>query len=135
MCHNSVFYWEYENEKKTGQKNLTFPNEYLNLGFLNEFLSKIWILRESRSIELMILKKSQLYLIGRTMTSWTSRTISWVKAKTCATLVTKWILDTAIFASTIIWPFGPFWFSSWGLRKIGLCYTFSFMAHLQIKAN
>ena len=24
MCQYSVFYWEYENEKKTGPKNLTF---------------------------------------------------------------------------------------------------------------
>ena len=27
MCQYSVFYGEYENEKKTGQKNLTFPDE------------------------------------------------------------------------------------------------------------
>ena len=29
MCQYSVFYGEYKNEKKTGQKNLTFPR----LGF------------------------------------------------------------------------------------------------------
>ena len=121
-------------KKRKMAKNLTLPHWDSNPRFLNKtFPPKIWILREIRSIELMIIKKAQLYLIGRTMTSWTSRTISWVNAKTCATLVTKWILDTSIFASTIIWPFGPFWFSSWWLWEIGLCYTFSFMTHLKIK--
>ena len=41
MCQYSVFYGEYENEKKTGQKNLTFPDGDLNPGFLNKFLPKI----------------------------------------------------------------------------------------------
>jgi hypothetical protein len=61
MCQYLVFYGEYENEKKTGQKNLTFPEGDLNLGFLNKFPPKIWILREIRSIELTVLKKSRLY--------------------------------------------------------------------------
>ena len=30
MCQYSFFYGEYENEKKTGQKNLTFPDGDLN---------------------------------------------------------------------------------------------------------
>ena len=46
ICQYSVFYGEYENEKKTGQKNLTFPDGDLNPGFLNKFPPKIWILRE-----------------------------------------------------------------------------------------
>ena len=37
MCQYSVFYGKYENEKKTGQKILTFPDEDLNLGFLIKF--------------------------------------------------------------------------------------------------
>ena len=62
MCQYSVFYEEYENEKKTGQKNLTFPDGDLNPGFLNKtFPPKISILREIRSIELKVLKKSWLY--------------------------------------------------------------------------
>ena len=41
MFQYSVFYGEYENENKKEQKNLTFPNEDLNPGFLNPgFLSK-----------------------------------------------------------------------------------------------
>ena len=35
------FYGEYENEKKMGQKNLTFPDGDLNPGFLNKFPPKI----------------------------------------------------------------------------------------------
>ena len=62
MCQYSVFYGEYENEKKTGQKNLTFSNGDLNPGFLNKFPPTIWNLREIRSIELTVLKKSRLYL-------------------------------------------------------------------------
>jgi hypothetical protein len=58
MCQYSVLYGEYEKEKKTGRKNLTFPNGDLNPGFLNKFPPKIWILREIRSIELTVLKKS-----------------------------------------------------------------------------
>ena len=56
MCQYSVFYGEYENEKKTGQKNLTFPNGDLNPGFLNKFPPTILIFREIRSIELTVLK-------------------------------------------------------------------------------
>ena len=56
MCQYSVFYGEYENEKKTGQKNLTFSDGDLNPGFFNKFPHKIWILREIRSIELKVLK-------------------------------------------------------------------------------
>jgi len=41
MCQYAVFYEECENEKKTGQKNLTFPNGDLNPRFLNKFLPKI----------------------------------------------------------------------------------------------
>ena len=37
MCQYSVFYGEYENEKKTGQKNLTFRDGDLNPRFLNKF--------------------------------------------------------------------------------------------------
>ena len=55
------FYWEYEKEKETGQKSLTFQDGDLNPGFLNKFPSKIRILREIRSIELTVLKKSRLY--------------------------------------------------------------------------
>ena len=62
MCQYSVVYGEYENEKKTGQKNLTFPDVDLNPGLLNKFPPIIWILREIRSIELTVLKKSRLYL-------------------------------------------------------------------------
>ena len=62
MCQYSVFYGEYENEKKTGQKHLTFPNGDLNRRFLNKLLPTIWNLREIRSIELTVLKKSRLYL-------------------------------------------------------------------------
>ena len=46
MCQYSVFYGEYENEKKMGQKNLTFPDGDLNPGFLHKFPPKICILRE-----------------------------------------------------------------------------------------
>ena len=43
-------------------KKLTLPHWDLNPGFLNKtFLPKIWILREIRSIELTVLKKSLLY--------------------------------------------------------------------------
>ena len=41
MCQYSVFYGKYENEKKTGQKNLTFPDGDLNPEFLNKFPPKI----------------------------------------------------------------------------------------------
>ena len=61
MCQYSVFYGEYENEKKTGQKNLTFPDGDLNPGFLNKFPPTIWLSRDIRSIELTVLKKSRLY--------------------------------------------------------------------------
>jgi hypothetical protein len=37
MGQYSVFCGEYENEKKTGQKNLTFPAGDLNPRFLNKF--------------------------------------------------------------------------------------------------
>ena len=37
MYQYSVFYGEYENEKKTGQKKLTFPNGDLNPRFLSKF--------------------------------------------------------------------------------------------------
>jgi hypothetical protein len=46
MCQYSVFYGEYENEKKMGQKNLTFPDGDLNPEFLHKFPPKICILRE-----------------------------------------------------------------------------------------
>ena len=48
MCQYSVFYGEYENEKKTGQKNLTFPDGDMNPRFLNKFPTTILILREIR---------------------------------------------------------------------------------------
>ena len=41
MRQCSVFYEKYENEKKTGQKNLIFPDRDLNPGFLNKFPQKI----------------------------------------------------------------------------------------------
>ena len=58
----SVFYGEYENEKNTGQKNLTFSYGDLNPGFLKKLPPTIWILREIRSIELTVLKKPQSIL-------------------------------------------------------------------------
>ena len=61
MCQYSVFYGEYENEKKTVQKKIDLPNGDLNPEFLNKFLPTILILREIRSIEHTVLKKSQLY--------------------------------------------------------------------------
>ena len=36
MCQYSVFYGEYENRKKTGQKNLTLPNGDLNPKFFEQ---------------------------------------------------------------------------------------------------
>ena len=50
----------HENEKKTGQKRLTFPDWDLNPGSLNNFLPQNLNLREIRSIELKVLKKSWL---------------------------------------------------------------------------
>ena len=41
MCQYSVFYGEYENEKKTGQNFLTFSDGDLNPGYLNYFPPKI----------------------------------------------------------------------------------------------
>ena len=67
MCQYSVFYGEYEKEKKTGQKNLTFSNRDLNPGFFNMFLPKIWILREIRLIEHTVLKKSRRYVSSQKM--------------------------------------------------------------------
>ena len=60
MCQYSVFYGEYENEKKTGQKNLTFLDGDLNPGFLNKFPPNISILREIRFIEPGVLRTSGL---------------------------------------------------------------------------
>ena len=43
MCQYSVFYGEYENEKKTGQKNLTFPNGQVptqNLNFEGDQINR-----------------------------------------------------------------------------------------------
>ena len=37
MRQYSVFYGEYENEKKKGQKNLPSPKKDWNPGFLNKF--------------------------------------------------------------------------------------------------
>jgi hypothetical protein len=37
MFQYSFFYGEYENEKKMGQKMLTFPDWDLNPGFLKQF--------------------------------------------------------------------------------------------------
>jgi hypothetical protein len=62
MCQYSVFYGEYENEKKTVQKKIDLPNGDLNPGFLNKFLPTILILREIRSIEHTFLKKSRLLI-------------------------------------------------------------------------
>ena len=58
MCQYSVFYGEYENEKKTGQKKITFTDRDLNPRFLNKFPPIISILREIRSIELMVTSES-----------------------------------------------------------------------------
>ena len=41
MFQYSVFYGEYKNEKKKGQKKLTFPDGDLNPGFLNKFAPTI----------------------------------------------------------------------------------------------
>ena len=50
-------------KKRKMAKNLTLPHWDLNPGFLNKtFPPKIWILREIRSTELTVLKKSGLYL-------------------------------------------------------------------------
>ena len=50
-------------KKRKMVKNLTLPHWDSNPRFLNKtFPPKIWILRDIRSIELMVLKKSQLYL-------------------------------------------------------------------------
>jgi hypothetical protein len=40
MCQYSVFYGEYENEKKTGKK-ITLPDGDLHPRILNKFLPKI----------------------------------------------------------------------------------------------
>ena len=63
VCQFSVFYGEYENEKKTGQKNLSFPEGNLNPGFLNKFVPTILILGEIRSKELAVLIKYRLYIL------------------------------------------------------------------------
>ena len=47
-------------KRKWDKKNLTCTNRDLNLGFLNKFPPKILILREIRSIQLMVLKKTTL---------------------------------------------------------------------------
>jgi len=50
-------------KKRKMAKNLTLPHYDSNLRFLNKtFPPKIWILREIRSIELIVLKKSWLYV-------------------------------------------------------------------------
>ena len=61
MCQYSVFYEEYENEKKTGQKILPSQMGNWTPDFW-KFPPKIWILRKIRSIELMVFKKSLLYV-------------------------------------------------------------------------
>ena len=48
--------------KRKNDKKITFLDGDLNPGFLNKFPPKIWILREIRSIELAVLRISQLYL-------------------------------------------------------------------------
>ena len=49
-------------KKRKMAKNLTLPHGDLNPRYLNKtFPPKIWILREIRSIELKVLKKSRLY--------------------------------------------------------------------------
>jgi hypothetical protein len=56
------FLWRIWKWKENGTKNLTFPDGDLNPRFLSKFSPTIWILREIRSIELTVLKKSRLYL-------------------------------------------------------------------------
>ena len=59
-CVNIQFFMDnIKMKRKQDKKNLTFPNGYLNPGFLNKFPPTIWILREIRSIELTVLKQSR----------------------------------------------------------------------------
>ena len=65
MFWYSVFYGQNEKgkEKRRMAKKFTLLRGDLNPGFLNKtFPPKIWILREIRSIELTVLKKSRLYV-------------------------------------------------------------------------
>jgi hypothetical protein len=55
------FLWRIWKWKENGRKKFDLPQWDLNPGFLNKFLPTIWILREIRSIELKVLKKSWLY--------------------------------------------------------------------------
>jgi hypothetical protein len=65
LCFNIQFFMDkMKNAKKKRKmaKKFTLPHWDLNPGFLNiTFPPKIWILREIRSIELTVLKKSGLY--------------------------------------------------------------------------
>ena len=58
MSQYSVFYGEYENEKKNGTKKFNLFQWGFEPRILNKFTPTICILREIRSIEVTILKKS-----------------------------------------------------------------------------
>ena len=55
------FLWRLWKWKENGTNKFDLPNGHLNPGFLNKFPPMIWILREIRSIKLMILKKYRPY--------------------------------------------------------------------------
>ena len=55
------FTGDMEIKRKQDKNILTFPNGNLNPGFLYKFPLKIWILREIRSINLTVLKRSWFY--------------------------------------------------------------------------
>ena len=64
ICFNIQFFMD-KMKKVKKKRKLALPNVDLNPRFLNKtFPPKIWILREIRSIELMVLKKSRLYVTG-----------------------------------------------------------------------
>ena len=67
VCFNIQFFMDKMKKvkmKRKMAKNLTLPHWDSNPRFLNKtFPHKIWILREIRSIELTVLKKSRLYTI------------------------------------------------------------------------
>ena len=60
VCVNIQFFMENKKMKRKRDKKMTFPNGDLNPGYLNKFPPTIGILREIRSIELTVFKKSRL---------------------------------------------------------------------------
>jgi hypothetical protein len=61
MCQYSVFYGEYENEKKTGRKKFDLLRRGFEPRIFEQVPAQNLNLREIRSIVLTVLKKSQLY--------------------------------------------------------------------------